>query len=80
VTDGAIVFGPMLAVVLALLTIFGAAVTSARRIGVAKDLAWVALAIASGVVPVLTLVLATGVVSSGARPRWRSAAPPRGRR
>ncbi|ONF70927.1 ABC transporter permease [Amycolatopsis keratiniphila] len=114
-TDGAIAFGPVLAVVLAVLAIFGAAVvqfgrlgqgkavlfaaaravvqlaavslvivgilksgwltggfvllmfaiaavTSARRIGVAKDLAWVALAIASGVVPVLTLVLATGVV------------------
>ncbi len=39
-----------------------AAFTSARRIGVAKDMAWVALAIASGVVPVLALVLATGVV------------------
>lgn len=114
-TDGAIEFGPVLAVVLAVLAIFGAAVvrfgrlgqgkavlfaavravaqlaavslvivgilksgwltggfvllmftiaavTSARRIGVAKDFAWVALAIASGVVPVLTLVLATGVV------------------
>lgn len=39
-----------------------AAFTSARRIGVLKDLPWVALAIASGVVPVLALVLATEVV------------------
>ncbi|ANN18607.1 ABC transporter permease [Amycolatopsis orientalis] len=39
-----------------------AAVTSARRIGVPKEPAWVALAIAAGVVPVLALVLATGVV------------------
>lgn len=114
-TNGAIAFGPVLAAVLVILAIFGAAVvhfgqlgegravlfaaaravvqlaavslvivgilrsgwltggfvllmfaiaafTSARRIGVPKNLAWVALAIASGVVPVLALVLASGVV------------------
>jgi putative ABC transport system permease protein len=39
-----------------------AAVTSARRIGVPRQVAVVATAIAAGVVPVLALVLGTGVV------------------
>ncbi|MEC3974114.1 ABC transporter permease [Amycolatopsis sp. H20-H5] len=114
-TDAAIAFGPVLFVVLAVLTLFGAAVvhfgrlgqgravvlaavravaqlaavslvitailrsgwltglfvlvmfsiaalTSARRIGVAVRAHWVALALGAGVVPVLGLVLAAGVV------------------
>ncbi|MEV4602629.1 ABC transporter permease [Amycolatopsis sp. NPDC049253] len=39
-----------------------AAVTSASRIGVPRRIGWVALALASGVAPVLALVLASGVV------------------
>ena len=39
-----------------------AAVTSAGRIGARRQLGWVALALASGVVPVLGLVLGSGVV------------------
>ncbi|WP_020660388.1 ABC transporter permease [Amycolatopsis benzoatilytica] len=39
-----------------------AAVTSAGRIGARRQLAWVALALAAGVVPVLALVLGAGVV------------------
>ena len=39
-----------------------AAVTSARRVGVPKSLPWIAASLASGVVPVLALVLGTGVL------------------
>ncbi|MFF5991379.1 ABC transporter permease [Prauserella flavalba] len=39
-----------------------AVVTAARRIGVPRDAAWVAVALGGGVVPVLGLVLASGVV------------------
>ncbi|SFQ67712.1 putative ABC transport system permease protein [Amycolatopsis arida] len=39
-----------------------AVVTSARRIGAPRDVLWVAVAIGSGVAPVLALVLAAGVV------------------
>ncbi len=45
------------------LLMFGiAAVTSARRTGPWRNLPWTALAIAAGVIPVLALVLGTGVV------------------
>lgn len=39
-----------------------AAVTSARRVGAPRDVAWAALAIGGGVAPVLALVLGSGVV------------------
>ncbi|WP_162830219.1 ABC transporter permease [Amycolatopsis palatopharyngis] len=39
-----------------------AALTSARRIGAGRDVLWVAATIGAGVLPVLTLVLASGVV------------------
>ena len=39
-----------------------AAFTSARRVGVPKRLHWIAVAIAAGVVPVLALVLGSGVM------------------
>ncbi|NKQ58672.1 ABC transporter permease [Amycolatopsis sp. K13G38] len=39
-----------------------AAVTSARRVGVPRRLPWIALAIASGVAPVLALILGSGVM------------------
>jgi len=39
-----------------------AAVTSARRIGALRDLAWIALAIAAGVAPVLAVILGSGVL------------------
>lgn len=39
-----------------------AAVTSARRVGVPRQLAWIATAIGAGVAPVLALVLGSGVL------------------
>ncbi|WP_020671978.1 ABC transporter permease [Amycolatopsis nigrescens] len=45
------------------LLMFGvAALTSARRVGVLRQLGWFATAIGAGVAPVLTLVLAAGVL------------------
>lgn len=38
-----------------------AAVTSARRVGVFRQVGWIALAIGAGIVPVLALVLGSGV-------------------
>ncbi|GAB2959264.1 ABC transporter permease [Amycolatopsis acidiphila] len=49
--------------VLFVLAMFGvAAVTSARRVGVPRQVAFIATAIGAGVLPVLVLVLGTGVV------------------